>query len=205
MQNTVRHHTLILIALLGFATYSSTAQQYGLLVAETAAPKTAGQTEVIAGVQGGDFSNLAGARGTYAYTDQLSFFGEATILEPEQSDTGFSFGTGATYAFLNALPIDNAIRFAASLPIIPDTTAFSASASVLLSGQLVVLPQTTFYTALGATYTKLEIDDTDVEGSDTFLNVSGGLFHEITEDVSVYAELSHVDQIFFGAGLRWKL
>jgi hypothetical protein len=205
MQNTVRHHTLTLIALLGFASYSSNAQQYGLMVAETAAPKTAEQIEVIAGIQGGDFSNLAGARGTYAYTEQLSFFGEATILEPDQSDTGFSFGTGATYAFLNVLPIDNAIRVAANLPLIPDTKAFSASASILLSGQLVVLPQTTFYTALGATYAEIEIEDTGVEGSDTFFNVSGGLFHEITEDVSVYAELSHVDQIFFGAGLRWKL
>jgi len=198
----------------------------GLMVSETAAPKAPGAKMIAGGVTIGDDSDFFGGRFSAGVFENLLLFGDVGILNSDdidESDPGIQIG--GIYSVPVDLPVDLAARGAYATVFFDDYDYYSLSAMALASKDLEVEAHPlSVYGGIGLLYWEVEADvtvpivvgqqdGTGVPGvtrvhakdDDTEIVVVAGAILDITEQLSVYVEYNHVDDSFFGGGVRWAL
>ena len=185
------------------------AQFMGLPVAGGAGLRPAGAFQASGGLVLGDDFNMYGVRGEMAVRENLSFFADVGMLDPDAGDTGWAIQGGGLYRLpLSDFPVDVGIRgvlgYGAYGSSGCDVTMLDLMAGVLVSK---TIDRLTPYAFVGFNYWKWELDVTDGgsdDGNETDPAIAGGVEFAVTEQVSVYGELAHIDDLFFGLGARFR-
>ncbi len=214
----------LLIAVLCLMAVSSFAQFGGLPVADLATASK-GQMIVGGGVVLGDDQNLYGGRFTVGLMDGLAIFGDLGLLDPDESqlDTEVCYQGGGKWQIpFKDVPVDLALRGTVSYVSMNqdnvDASMLDFNGGVLGSKQINKPLAVYGYIGLSLNHTKVEadedlidpetgivvgrvsMDDTDNE---TDLAIAGGVMFSVTDDFSLYGEVAHIDDTFFGLGARF--
>lgn len=196
------------------------AQMLGLPVAEDAASKPQGLLRASGGFVIGDDINLYGGRLTYGLAPELTVFGDFGLVDPDRGDTGWGVQAGGLMPLPVAdLPFDLAARGTlgyASLdqefrvrgwdpewPHQPRRVKVDVDILTVNVGALASKPieRITVYGYLGLSYARLDVDGhTD---SETDPALGGGVLFPVNPQFSLYAELMHIDDPWFGIGARF--
>lgn len=198
---------MMALVVLAFAV-PALAQLAGLPIAGGAvAPE--GLMQASGGVVFGDDFNTYGVRGTFAPIEGLALFGDAGALDPDEGDLGWAVQGGGLFVLPLELPVDLGIRgalgfggFDADVPGVDATaTLMTLNGGVLASKTIDML---TPYAFAGINYvdTTVEVNGHDSSDDETDLAIAGGAVFAVNEMLSFYAEIAHIDDLFFGLGGR---
>lgn len=149
---------------------------------------------------------MYGVRGSYGIMDGLSVFGGLGLVEINDMDSELYLQGGGTYQLPVNLPVDLALRAGIGFMSADDYDIMTLSGGVLAS--MVLHDAITVYGFGGLSYSKIEIDlgswgdDSETE---TDLALAGGAMYAITPNVSIYGELSMIDELFISGGLKLTL
>lgn len=186
------------------------AQLVGLPIADGAGAPDARLLQASAGIQVGDDVNMYGGRATFAPMDALSIFADVGLVDWDSSAIKLGYGgqVGALYSLPLDLPVDLGVRVAlgagrADLKRHGNTTWFTLNSGVLAS---LTIDRFTPYAFVGINYINSKISGRSVSRShdDTDPALGGGVVVELLDNVSVYAEIMHIDSAFFGIGGRYR-
>lgn len=195
---------MMVLVVLAFAV-PALAQFAGLPIAGGAVAP-AGLMQGSGGVVIGDDFNVYGVRGTFAPIEGLALFGDVGALDPDEGDMGWAVQGGGLFVLPLDLPVDVGLRGAAGLGGYDldggDATVLDLNAGVLASK---TIEQFTPYAFVGLNYFKWEVDvdhGGEVDDDETDLAIAGGASFAVNETFSLYAEIAHIDDLFFGLGGR---
>lgn len=189
----------------GWATTAS-AQFWGLPMAG-GAKSQAGDFRISAGGGWSDEANLYGGRLSFAPLKGLDLFVDPGLIDPDKGDMGLAIQTGIKFNLpLKKSPVDVALRAAwghAAHDISGgDVKLNSFNAGVLVSREVNLF---TPYAFLG-----LNLLDKSEKGEDlekdtdkTDLAAAAGLVVRLAKPFSLYAEIAHINERFYGMGARW--
>lgn len=196
------------LGLIWMLTVPAMAQIVGLPIAGGAGLAKAGSINVSGGAVLGDDFNLYGIKGGVAVMENLSLFGDVGVLDPDQGDTGWALQGGGLFTLpLQNLPVDIGLRATLGyagydLKDEGDLTFMSLNAGVLVSK---TIKQFTPYAFLGINHVRAEADVKGfgkVKDNNTDPAFAGGVEFALTEQFSIYGEVAHIDDPFFGFGGR---
>lgn len=196
------------MAILLAATFAvpAMAQLAGLPIAGGAVAP-AGKMQASAGVVVGDDFNTYGVRGSFAPIEGLGLFGDAGLLDPDGGDMGWAVQGGGLFVLPLGLPVDLGLRGALGFGGYDvhggDATLFTLNGGLLASK---TIEQFTPYAFAGLNYFKWEVDVDhfgSVDDDETDLAIAGGVSFALTEQISIYGEIAHIDDVFFGFGGRF--
>ncbi len=214
-------HGLIAVLVLGLAVPAFAI--LGLPVADDALSE-AGRIEAGAGVTLESDVNLYGARVAYGVNDDISLFAGGGIIDLDGLDNEPYLQLGAKYRLPVAdLPFDLALRAAFGITSFEESwrdpwgsykieiDLWTLNAGVLASKQI---DQITVYGLLGLSYWKTEVTGTargagesfriSESDTDTELAVAGGAMFAVNEQLSLYGELAHIDELFISLGAKYR-
>jgi len=198
------------IALVLMLAVPAMAQFAGLPIAGGAGLATPSSFNASGGIVLSDDFNTYGVRGAFAVMENLTLFGDAGALDPDEGDMGWAIQGGGVFTLpLQDLPVDVGIRGALGYAGYDmdggDATMMDFMAGVLASKSI---DQFTPYAFLGFNYLKWEVDVDGpygkVDDDETDLAIAGGCEFALTEQFSIYGELAHIDDLFFGLGGRMR-
>jgi len=166
----------------------------------------------------GDHWSFYGGRGSYGLLPGLWVFTDLGLIDAEGFDTGLGFQGGAMYALpIKDLPFEAALRCTAGMGLIPDVTTFGVCGMAVASRGIDPVKGLSLYGGggLALTHTRCDVkvyhwdsahgywetQDT-VDDNQADLALAAGAVFEVSKQVSLYAEISHVDDLFVGAGAR---
>ena len=185
------------------------AQMAGMPIAGGAGYSQPGTLTGSGGVVIGDDFNTLGVRGGVAVLANLTLFGDVGVLDPDHGKTGWTIqgGGGLTLPRPGRL-FDVGLR--ATLGYAGyDIQGGDMKIMDVMGGVLVSRPIGIFtpYGVLGINY--MDTDETTraygKRNSDhTDLALAGGLELELTPKLSLYAELLHIDDVFWALGGRFR-
>ncbi len=199
------------------------AQGIGLQIADTAVPLAIGQARVTGGFVVADEVAFIGGRAALGLSEAVGVFADVGMLDVDGADSGPALQGGLTFAIPAAVPVDLSVRGTLFSAFIEDVDVFGFSIAGVMSGDLgQIVPGMSVFGAVGLVYTSWEIDveipNLEINGlvilegstesfseDETDPLISGGVLFEFNEVFSVYAEISHIDDILFGAGARLNL
>ena len=193
---------IVLVALM--MAVPAMAQLAGLPIAGGAG---AGQgVQASGGIVLGDDFNLYGVRLALAPAPQLKIFGDVGALDPDEGDMGFGAQGGVQYTLPVDLPVDLAVRGVVGMAAFDldggDVTMLDLNGGLVVSK---TIEQFTPYGFVGLNYLDTEIDldgGGEVSDDETDLAVAGGVVFAVSEQLSFYAEIAHIDDLFVGGGVR---
>lgn len=199
---------LIVVAMVCAMAAPAMAQFIGLPYADSAAAPAAGLMRVSGGVIIGDDANAYGGRFTYGLIEGLALFADLGMIDPDGGDTGLCYQGGGKFTLPLELPVDVALRGAIGMssfdegPVSVDV--FDVNVGALISKDMDMF---TPYGFIGLDYEDAEVDVSGIgsaSDSETELAIAGGVLFSLTEQLSLYGELVHIDDLFFGIGGRWQ-
>ena len=208
----MKRATMVLVGL--FTAVSAMGQgPYALPVAETAAPAKARTAGITAGLNTGRHSILLGGRGSYAPLDGLRLFADAGWVEVSGWEGGPSFQGGAIYSLPTPLPFDVAARGTVYVPFVDsDASIVGATLGGVASRDLETLvPGLTVY---GSAWLDVISTSADVHRQSrvehvsedhVYLALALGAMFRFSDRLSLFGELSYVDDPFIGGGVRVDL
>lgn len=194
----------VLPALLVWVAGSAQAQLAGVPIAGGVEAIPSLQARLGGGVVWGDDYNLYGVRGDLGLVENLSLFADVGLIDPDDGSTDLALQGGGWFTLPVDMPLDVAVRGALG------KTRFSVkggsvhlltyNVGVVASKQIGILIPYTFF---GVNHAKERIrikEHGRATERDTDLAVAAGLSLDINRRITVYAELSHVDdgQVSFG-------
>lgn len=198
----------IVVAMVCAMAAPAMAQVLGLPIADGAAAEPQGLLRLSGGAIVGDDANAYGGRVLFGVIEGLALMADLGIVDPDGGDTGFAYAGGAKFTLPVDLPVDLAVRGTigmSSYEVGPvDVDVMDISVGGLVSK---TIEQFTPYGFLGFVY---EDVDADFEGlgsgsdSDTEIAIAGGVLFALNEQISLYGELAHIDDLFFGLGGRFQ-
>ena len=183
------------------------AQFAGLPIAGGAAAAPGGAFSASGGVVIGDDVNLYGVRGGFAPIEGLALFGDAGVLDPDEGDMGWAVQGGGLFTLPLELPVDVGVRgtlgFAGYDGDGGDVTYMDIMGGLLVSK---AIQQLTPYAFLGFNYMDYEVEldgyHGDYSDDETDAVLAAGVEFAINEQISLYGEIAHIDDPFFGFGGR---
>ena len=200
---------MMILVVAALSAVPALAQLAGLPIAG-GAQAPAGLMQASGGLVVGDDFNTYGARGTFAPIDGLAVFGDAGLLDPDEGDMGWAIQGGGLFVLPLGLPEDLGLRGALGFGgydydeagVDASVTMMTLNGGVLASKTIEML---TPYAFAGLNYveTTADIDGYgDVDDDETDLAIAGGVVFALNEMLSFYAEVAHIDDLFFGIGGR---
>ena len=189
-----------------------TAQMAGLPVADGATPLGPSVMRASGGIVLGDNMNLYGGRFWMGITEEITAFGDAGILSPDRGDNGFGGQVGGLYALPLDVPFEVAARATLGYGKM-DQKVFGTSVDISITtiGAGVVgstiIDAFTIYGYLGLNHTRSKVSYTGGSSSDSDTDpaLGAGVAYEINPQLSVYGEIMHIDDPWFGVGVRYQL
>jgi len=186
---------------------------YSLQVAETAAPAKPGALCGTAGVNIGPDTIYLGGRGSFSLLDGLIVFGDVGWVDVDGWDGGPSFQGGGMFTLPLPAPVDIGIRGTIYKPFIDSSVdLWGGTLGGVVSRDLEsVVPGLSVYGYLGLDYGMASYSvhthhgERDVSDNELNLALDLGAVFRCADKVSLYAELSYVDDPFIGAGVRVSL
>ena len=183
------------------------AQFMGLPMAGGAAAPGAGAAGISAGAVVGDDFNLYGGRASFAPVAGLTVFGGAGVIDPDgDADMGWALQGGGLFTLPLGLPVDVGLRGTFGMAGFDmdggELSMWDITGGVLASK---TIERLTPYAFLGVHHVDMTVDiDGGGEASEdeTDLAVAGGVSFALNKQFSVYAEIAHIDDPFFGGGVR---
>ena len=202
----------IVMAMVVVLAGSASAQLMGLPVAEGAKAE-GGALRVSGGAVIGDDANGYGGRVSYGLMEGLSLFGDLGLFDPDDGDSSLAWQVGGKFTLPLDLPVDLAIRAAVGMTSydleyggekIGDLDYTTVMGCALASKDI---EQFTLYGFAGLAYHKAKVS-TRWHGSssddDTEPAFGGGAIFSLTEQISLYGEVAHIDDMFFSLGGRFE-
>jgi len=185
------------------------AQGLGLPVAEDAAPGEPDAWWTTVGVVLGDHVNLYGARAAYQATPDLLVFGDAGIMDPDFAGSGLAIQAGGIHALKLDSPVDLGLRATVFAAFPSQVDTYGVSGGLLASTTVSSADALTLYGYAGLVYARSKVTvgipllgRRSTTTSDTELALTLGALFQVRSDLSLFAELSHVDNTFVAAGAR---
>lgn len=197
------------VAVLG-ATGTTQAQLTGLPVGTEAAAGRFEDMSVSGGIVIGESFNLYGGRFSYRLYDQIKLFGDLGGIDPDRGDMGYGLQAGVLYTLppLPDLPFDWAIRGTlgyASLDQRFRGNKLSVDIFGLTLGGLGsyrIDPMFAVYGYLGLAYNRFSVSGSSSTETDPAIGVGGQV--DLSPQFSLYGELVHIDDAWFGFGGRFN-
>jgi len=183
---------------------------YSLQVAETAAPAKQGALRATAGLNLGSDTMYLGGRGAFSLLDGLMVFGDVGWVDVDGWDGGPSFQGGALFTLPLPAPVDIGIRGAIYKPFLDSSVSiWGGTLGGVVSRDLeTVVPGLSVYGYLGLDFStatwKARTPYGEIDVSDDEVNpaLAIGAVFRCADKVSLYAEISYVDDPFIGGGVR---
>lgn len=194
----------------GLLVMQSDAQVLGLPVANDAAVGNTGDMAVSGGVVIGDDWNLYGGRFSYNPMNELEVFGGLGIVDPDRGDSGFGIQGGAQYALnLGDFPLDVGLRGTVGYanldqdfgPTTVDIDIWTVTGGAVISHSIDEM--FSLYGLLGLAYSRFSSSGYSDSETDPALGV--GLLLSVTPQFSLYGEVMHIDDPWFGFGVRFDI
>jgi hypothetical protein len=146
-------------------------------------------------------------RATFAPIEGLALFGDAGALDPDEGDMGWAIQGGGLFTLPLGLPVDVGLRgslgFAGYDGDGGDVTYMDIMGGILVS---MTIEQLTPYAFLGFNYMDYEVKMSGHHGKvsddETDAVLAAGVEFAINEQFSLYGEVAHIDDPFFGFGGR---
>ncbi len=172
--------------------------------------------------------SLYGGRFSYGIMDGLSVFAGAGLYDPDRGDSEPYFQIGSKYTLPVDAPVDLALRGAFGLVSFDESWSgagesqkFTIDYWMLNVGVLASMPIDTMITVYGfggisyqnikvkGTYTETWMGETYRESfsdsdSETELAIAGGGIFNLNPNISLGAELAHIDELFISLYGRFK-
>ena len=173
----------------------------GLPYAEDAMTQQ-GEMRITGGITLESDLNLYGARFSYGIMDGFSVFAGAGLFDPDLGDSELYLQGGGKYTLPLDLPVDLAIR--ASLGYMSGDwfDLMTINGGVLAS--TAVNPMITVYGFGGLSHWRIS-PDRGSDNTENELALAGGAIFNLNENVSFFAELAHIDEMFISLGARYTL
>lgn len=214
---------VIAVAALMLVAGVALAQGFSLQVGESAAAMGQGALRVSAGANVGDEVMFYGGRVGYAPMEGLQVFADGGLADSDTMDSAMSIQGGAIYTLPVQMPVDLAVRGAIAKPFFDDIEMPSytyygetfgggtVSVDVMIMSIMALaskdmgdqMPGLTVYG--GAGFARLSVSVGDADDSETDLALAAGGIYKVTDQLSVFGELSYVDDPFFGGGVRFDM
>jgi len=191
-------------------------QLLGLPVATDAARGSAGDIAVSGGIVVGDDVNLYGGRLSFNAADEILLFGDVGIVDPDGGDNEPAVQVGGMFSLPknDDIPVDLALRLAIGYASFDQDSGaadvevdlWTVNAGIVASKALDDM--FTAYGILGMNYSRAETEvrfggsRSSDDDSETDAVIGAGLLVSLTEQLSLYAELVHIDDMWVGAGAR---
>ncbi len=173
----------------------------GLPYAERATT-TAGEMSVQGGITLESDLNMFGGRVNYGIMDGVSVFAGGGIFDWDHvRDSELYLQGGGKYTLPLDLPVDLAIRGAVGYVSFSGANIMTINGGVLASADLD--PMITVYGFGGLSHARTSVSH-GRDSSDTELALAGGALFNITENLSLYAELAHIDELFISGGAKFR-
>lgn len=200
---------LIVVAMMCAMAAPAMAQFAGLPYADSAAAPEAGLIRVSGGAVVGDDANGYGGRVTFGVMEGLALFADLGMIDPDEGDAGLAYQGGGKYTLPLDLPVDVALRGTIGMASYEVTDDVDADWLFVNVGALVskTIEQFTPYGFLGMNYSDVEVDWEgvgDASEDETDVALAGGVLFDLTEQLSLYGEIVHIDDLFFGLGGRFQ-
>ncbi len=202
---------LIVAGLVVMGTMSAVqAQFYGLPVGTEAAEGHFEDMSASGGIVIGEHFNLYGGRFSYRLYDQVKLFGDLGGIDPDRGDMGYGLQAGVLYTLppLPDLPFDWAVRGTLSYASL-DQRFRGDKLSVDIIGLTLgglgsyrIDPMFAVYGYLGLAYNRFSVSGFSSTETDPAIGVGGQV--DLTPQFSLYGELMHVDDAWFGFGGRFN-
>ena len=207
---------MLLVAVTGLMAAPAMAQLGGIPIGMTAAPTEQGLFQ--AGPQASHFSNkdidnmnMFGGRVVYGLLDNLLLYADLGLAMPGEGDSGFAYQGAVQYNITGLdIPFDLGVRGTFSQSKFKDVETqgykydlkyLNFTVAGLASKE--IMDMISVYGLLGLAYTKGEADPGDSD-NETDLAIGGGGQLSLTEQLSLYVEIAHIDDFIFGGGGLWK-
>lgn len=182
------------------------AQMAGMPIAGGAGRSQPGTFTGSGGVVIGDAYNAYGVRGGIAVLANLTLFGDLGLLDPDHGKTGWAIQGGGLLALKQHGLMDVGLRatvgYAGYDITGGDAEIMDVMGGVLISRKLGIF---TPYGFLGINYMDMDTQ-THADGkkshNDTDVALAAGLELELAPSFSLYGELLHIDDFFWGLGAR---
>ncbi len=159
--------------------------------------------------------NLFGGRFTYGVMDDMAVFGGAGIIDVDGADSEPYFQLGTQYKLPVDAAFDLALRGAFGLTSFDDSHAgwksevdlWMLNVGALASMQ--IDHQFTIYGFGGISHQNWEYSFRSPygrysdSGSDTELAIAGGAIYALDQNISLFGEISHIDDLFISIGARF--
>lgn len=204
----MRKVSVFLAAMLATASGVMAQGPYSLQVGEVAAPASPGSAAT-AGVNFGPDTMYFGARGAVGLLKSLLFFGDVGWVEVDGRSGGPSFQGGGLVTLPLPLPVDVGIRGTIYKPFIEDYDIWGGALGGVVSRDLeTAVPGLSVYGYMGLDFETATVEvpsfrgSTDVTDDTVDLALAVGAVFRFADKMSVYGELSYVDDPFIGGGLR---
>ncbi|MBU1908488.1 MAG: hypothetical protein KJ726_00390 [Verrucomicrobia bacterium] len=199
---------LIVVAMVCAMAAPAMAQFIGLPYADSAAAPAAGLIRVSGGVVIGDEANAFGGRVTFGVMEGLALFADLGMIDPDGGDTGLCYQGGGKFTLPLDLPVDVALRGVIGMSSF-DAGATSVDVFDVNVGALVSKDMEMFtpYGFIGLDYEDAEVDipgTGSISDDETNVAIAGGVLFSLTEQLSFYGEIVHIDDLLFGLGARWQ-
>lgn len=174
------------------------AQGYGVPLADTAAPCEEGMFRLGASYTYEKYVRAYGVRLGYGLDEGIQIFGDLGGLDPDKSDMSLGFQVGGIYTLPFELPIDLAVRAILSKGF-NDADYIGVGGGLMVSYDMEEFVEgLSLYGQLGIYYYKPDEGDKKTEAA-----ITGGAMYALDENLSFFAEYSHIDENFYGGGIRW--
>ena len=196
---------VVLLAVLLFA-IPANAQIAGLPIADSAVPLEAEMKRMSAGFVIGDDYNLFGGRFSYGLADDIAVFGDFGMVDPDSGDSGWGIQIGGLYGIpVGDLPFDLAARGTFGYASLDQKFGNQTHSTDIITSNIGALASTdvdmmTLYGYLGFNYSRISNGGSDSEIDPA---IGGGALFHASEQVSIYLELMHIDDLWLGFGLRY--
>ncbi len=164
--------------------------------------------------------NLYGTRFTYGLMDGVALFGGLGIIDPDAGDSEVYFQLGGQYQLPVEAPVDLALRGAfgmtswkhSSHGVRAETDIWMLNFGLLASKE--VHPQVTLYGFGGLSYSSVDHkvksptawggESRSSSDSETDLAIAGGALYFLTDNISLFGEIAHIDDLFISIGGRYR-
>ncbi len=186
------------------AAFGVQAQGVGLQVGDTADARAAGQFQVTPGAVFGDDVSFYGLRESYSVFDELRVFLDLGAINAKDSDVDFGAQVGA----LACLPSEDLIcdlgLRTAIYYINTDIWDLLGASLMLVTSDETILDNLFVYGGVGGDFSIKTMDSSEDDETEVNPAFSLGALYRFTDRLSLYLEVTHVDDVFFGGGLRFQ-
>jgi hypothetical protein len=184
------------------ASLNAAAQFGGLPLANSAEQVGKGAMQATGALTFGNDLNVYGGRFGCAVIDNFTAFGDIGWADPDKGGGGPALQGGGMYAFRTGLPVDIAVRAAASIAFLDETDLMGCMGSGVLSGSPQALPALTLYGQMGIAFNKDNPDQGDSHSETDFV-ITGGALYLLGNRFSLFGEIGAEDDFYCALGGRY--